>query len=426
MAGKNQHISANGGLDILISHLHNLGYWKSLDDLLGKRHHRAQYSNSDVILTWTMNMLAGCNRLEQTHKHRGQFLSHPKLKKGMSPDTISRVVKRFAVPNSYYTMADKASKYKNHRIFSDVPFKDELHEVNLNMPLNTILLQTAIKFGLINPKQSYEIDIDATIVSSKVSDSRPHYKKDGTGYIPMVVMLGGIPIFMEARNGNSGAALRKVDVLKAAINLFTEHNIKIKFVRIDAAGASVEMLKYLQNKKIKYLIRASGRARFDFLGTISEKPGSTPHDLKSKDSLVNFHGLEFRLIEYQRKYDDGEIKEWGILTNNYDLSSKEVIGLYNQRGAMEQRFADLKEMGWHYMVHRELKYNTVHMLITMLAYIIFIYSKQWLSKNIPTIKVTFKPKVFRKMAIEVITTWYKEKIRFLTRHLEFAPLKGFT
>lgn len=215
MAGNNPHISTDGGLDIIISHLNDIDYWGSVDELLGRRHYRAQYSNADVMQTWTMNLLSGCNRLEQTHKHRQQFLSHPKLKKGMSPDTISRIVKRFAVPNTYYSAAKK-NNFKNK--------EDTLiHEVNLNMPLNGLLLKTAIKLGLININEEYEIDIDATIVSSKVSDSRTHYKKDGTGYIPMVVILGGIPIFMESRNGNSGAALRKVDVLRMAIDLFTEH-----------------------------------------------------------------------------------------------------------------------------------------------------------------------------------------------------------
>lgn len=108
-------ISANGGLNLLISHLYNIGFWQELDKSLGKRHKRAQYSYGDIFLTWTMNILCGANRLEQTIKNRDQMLSHPRLKKGISPDTITRAIKHFAVENTYYTQAKRETQFKNKR-----------------------------------------------------------------------------------------------------------------------------------------------------------------------------------------------------------------------------------------------------------------------------------------------------------------------
>lgn len=420
------YVNNTGGADLLIKHLKEIGFWETIDSSLGKRNARAEYSYSDVIQTWTMNIVSGSRRLEHSTEHSFKLERNPYFKKGMSPDTISRVMRKLAVPNTYYSKTTPLER--NKLVINPTKAQHlELNEVNNNTALNELLLQTAIFLGIFEKGKKYALDIDATIIPTKVSDSRPHYKLDGTGYCPMVVFLAGIPIYMESRNGNSSPAFRKKDVLKKAIDLITSHGIGIDFVRIDAAGSNQYVLKFLQRRGIKFYIRAKSAfgAYSDIIPKWSIVPGH--YILETSENAFKLAPYDFRLVDYRRKNKldkDGLPKVRSIVTNDYDMSPAEIIHLYDQRGTVEQNFANLKEMGWNYMVHRELKFNTVHMMVTMLAHLIFIASKRWLAKKLPFVKESFQPKTFIKKFILVVTTWVRKRVKFISRQKEFAPLLG--
>lgn len=424
-------INNHGGLDILISHFANLNIWKQIDEKLGKRNARAQYTYSDAIQTWIMNMIAGSKRLEHSYDNIQSLNNHPHFKKGMCPDTISRTLRKLAVENTYYTKTSGDSrklKYSN-RLITD-PTKimmQKSNEVNYNERLNELVLDTAIKLGLFVPGNNYELDIDATIIPTKVSDSRMHYKFTGTGYCPMVVVLGGIPIFMEARNGNSSPSFRKLAVLQNAIELFESRGLQIKFVRIDAAGSSENVFKYLCEKNIKFYIRGRANKRAVIENDHINWEESTKHEhLDIANNYLSMGGYNLLMVDYRDKYNtdaNGNKRLFGIITNDFDIAPEDIVSLYNQRGTIEQRFADLKEMAWHYMVHRELKYNAVHMHMTLLAYVFFLYSKQWLSSKLKFVKENLKPKTFIRVFIKVVTFWTDcNQLNFISRQNQFEPV----
>ena len=437
MAAGNLHpyFNTNGGIDILISHFHQSGIWQKIDLLLGKRNARAEYSNSDVMQTWIINMLTGSNRLEHIYDNSDALKVHPNLKKAASPDTVSRVVRKLADDNVYYSKFNHKRMQQNIASYTLVhnptnAEKLKLNEVNNNPKLNSLLIETAINLALLKPGQEYELDIDATFIPTCVSDSRIGYTFE-SGYSPMVVLLGGIPIYMESRNGNSVPMFRKLDVLKDAIELIESKGLEIKFVRIDAAGSSKNILKFLNERNIKFFIRAHSR----YKKRVTKQPRWTKlgesRFKKTNDTIVNMDGFDVRAIEYlstKKLNEDGMPRVWGILTNDKDITALQAISVYNKRAgsAIEHRFSDLKEMGWHFMVHRELKYNTVHMFVTMLAYIFFIYAKRWLAGKLPFIKENIELKTFIKKFICVVTIWVNDKLKFLNREREFKPLSGFT
>lgn len=425
------YINNHGGLDILTSHFATLNIWQKMDGWLGARNARAEYSYSDAIQTWVFNMIAGSRRLEHSYDNKDSLAAHPKFGKGMSPDTISRTLKNLAVENEYYTKTkgDSRKKENSNRLISN-PTKAMMingNEVNDNKKLNELVFDTALVLGLFKEGEAYELDIDATIIPTKVSDSRVHYKCTGTGYCPMVVVLGGIPIFMESRNGNSSPAFRVLDVLKNAIELFESRNIGIKFVRIDAAGSTEKIIKYLCERDILFYIRAKATNRGKMENDYINWNQSDKHDhLDVAENSLSMAGYNLMLVDYRNKYSkdaNGDQKVFGIITNDFYIDQDDVVSLYNQRGAIEQRFADLKEMGWHYMVHRELKYNTVHMHMTLLAYVFFLYSKKWLASKVSFIKENIKPKTFIRTFIRVVTKWTDVGLEFISRQKDFELLR---
>lgn len=417
-----------GGIDLIISHLSRIRIWDKLKDKLGVRHPRAEYSYEDVIQTWIMNVLCGSKRLEHCYFNREKLLAHPKFKKGMSPDTVSRVFRKLAVENKYYELKD----YKHRAKFASEE-KMPNHELNNNEKLNELILDTAIELGLLKKHSSYELDIDATLVNSKISDSRYHFKHD-YGYCPIVVVLGGIPIYMESRNGNSGASFRLKHVLENVIDLIESRGLKIKLVRSDAAGSQKEIVNYLHEKNLKYIIRAFAGDKLEYKvdGILDWKDLEMNYGtIKTADSTTTFGKQTVRMISYirvmrnRKDKHDGIVKTWALYTNDYSLTEKEIITTYNVRGGVEQRFSDLNEMGWNYLPHRELKYNTVYMLITMLAFVFFTYLKIKLSKKINFVKPNMELQTFIRKFIMVFTVWVKDKILFLTRKTEYGVITGF-
>lgn len=412
-------INDTGGLDILIKKFKETGIWHLVDKSLGKRNARAVFSYSDAIQQWTLSAITGAKRLQHSKEHSYKFKNNPDFKKSMGPDAISRITRKLACKNTYYNKVDTKNKITNTLVLN--PAEDQkilLNEVNYNQKLNALLLDSAIKLGIFKSNVAYSLDIDATIVPTKVSDSRIHYKKTGTGYCPMVVMLNGVPIFTESRNGNSSSMFRIKNVLENAIDLIESRNIKIKFVRIDAAGCNKSVLTYLLKRKLKFFIRAS--AKLETKISKSTKKWKRSKDWKNtfvSDRKIKYNNFEIRQVDYKQKNK----KEWGILTNNTSLSQINIVDTYNQRGLIEQRFSDLKFIGWHYMVHHELKYNTVHMIISMLAYILFLSAKRWIATKLKFITEKIEPATFIKKFMQVLTTWHQSKLMFISRKNDFIP-----
>lgn len=432
MPTQGSHINPSGGIDLLISHFSEIKIWEKMDNWLGKRNARAEYTYADAIQTWVVNMIAGSRRLEHSFDHRYSLIAHPNFKKGMTPDTISRILRSLAVENTYFTKLsdNKGTKLKGHRVLINPTklMREKGNEINYNEKMNELVLDAAISLGLLKPGDNYELDIDATIIETEVSDSRTHYKLTGKGYCPMVVVLGGIPMFIEARNGNSSPAFRNLEVLRNAIELFKSRGLRIKFVRIDAAGDAHKTVEYLCNANIPFYIRSRSTKRNTLQGAelwhYNEK-----HDLDVSDNSLNIANHQLRFVDYKnnkRKDKNGNAKMFAIMTNDFSIAPEDVVGLYNQRGVIEQRFADLKEMGWNYMVHRELKFNTIHMHMTILAYVFFLYSKKWLAAKYPFVKDNIKPKTFIKVFISVVTMWVGDQLEFISRKREFEIARGPT
>lgn len=410
------YINLYGGIDVLLNRLTKTKVGSIISQHLGDRHYRAVYSYTDAIVTKALAMVAGLARIENTVHLRQAFKNHPLFGKGMSPDAISKALKELAVGNSYYQVRDSNAIGKNH-------------EVNENTALNTLILDLAIELKLLVPGQEYVLDIDATIIETKVSDARPHYKFTGTGYAPLAVIYGGIPIYIESRNGNTPASYRITEVLQNSIGLLHSKGLKVKFVRSDAAGSNDKVIGYLQKEGFLYYIRGTkNKLSYEQEELMIWEQSEENERIQYALDRVYINGRPSKWINYKiQKYKGEENpKAFGIMTSDFNSGPETIIEIYNRRGDQENRFADLKEMGWHYMTHHELKFNTVHLHMTMIAYLFFLFGKKYASSVTNFVRETFKPRTFVEKFVKVATRWVGDRLDFFHKNKEYSLVRGPT
>ena len=77
------------------------------------------------------------------------------------------------------------------------------------------------------------------------------------------------------------------------------------------------------------------------------------------------------------------------------MTDREVLFLYNQRGAIERNFDDLKNnFNWGRLPFSLLNENTVFLIISAIAYIIYQYIIRKFSKKVEFVKRNFRLKNF--------------------------------
>ena len=93
-----------------------------------------------------------------------------------------------------------------------------------------------------------------------------------------------------------------------------------------------------------------------------------------------------RIVAYRVPKKTGQINTFAgdrykymfIMTNDWEMSDKQVIEFYNQRGASEKVFdVQNNDFNWKCMPHSFLQENTVYLIIMAIAHIVY----KWLIKT---------------------------------------------
>ena len=97
-----------------------------------------------------------------------------------------------------------------------------------------------------------------------------------------------------------------------------------------------------------------------------------------------------------------------IITNDWEMSEKDVVLFYNKRGESEKNF-DIQnnDFGWAHLPFSFMNENTVFMLITAMLKNFFLYLTQILSERIKAIKKTSRLKKVLFHFICVPAKWIK-------------------
>lgn len=372
-------INPFGGLFFVINDLKNKGISKLIDTHLGKRVKQAKYSYSDILLNWTYCNLCGAERLEDIEKLRDSL--DMKLP---SHDALGTVMKSFA------TKTDTMKTLKS------------THQFNIHNPMNKLMINIALKLGLLNKKESYTLDYDNTIIRARKYDSTKAYDFS-IGYQPGVSFIDKVPVYIEGRNGNSNASYKILDTIKRTFDNLDSVGVKINVFRSDAAACQSKLMDYMDDRGIKFFIRY--RKSQDLLGILKHSP------LKWEEMMIRHRKCDVTAIDAselehpEHSYrvvvtrfvnrSTGAYEYRAIVTNNLTLSNKDVIYFYNKRGAIERNFDDLKNnFNWHHLPFSFLNENTVFMIISAITSIIYQYLILKFSKKVDFVKRKHRLKNF--------------------------------
>jgi len=405
-----EKVNPFGGIFFVMNEIKKKGLSKLIDSCLGERVKQARYSYSDIILNWIFANLCGAERLEDIEKIREHFDF-----KLPSHDRIGGIFKAFATKTKMLR-ARKQSKVR--------------HQFNIHKPLNSLMIDIALKLNLLKKNKPYVLDYDNTIIDALKHDSTKTYKWS-YGYQPGVSFIGKIPVYIEGRNGNSNAETLMCDTLKRCFDLLDRKGIKISKFRSDAAAFQYNVIELMEQRSVKFYIRLVKNHNF------IEK---VKNEIKSWNKIVinncsleigtgvyaswrlkNVFKKEYRMVVV-RRLKQGKYDYNAIITNDLKMTPKQVLCFYNQRGAIERNFDTLKnDFNWRRLPFSFLNENTVFMIISAMASIIYEYLIINFSKKVDFVKRKYRLKNFIYHFIICSVIFRGEQLEMFTER-DYKPL----
>ena len=402
---KSETIATFGGISHVIDVFERLGLGRLIDLSLGKREASWNaFRYSEVIETLFCNYLCGGDCLEDINMLAPQLSLRPGTRIPNS-DTVGRVLKSLASENISYACENSGNSY----CFNTA---EELNTLSLNM-IKTL--------GLLKAGEEVTLDFDHQFIPAHKFDAKYSYKKD-YGYFPGWASIGGILVGGENRDGNTNVKFHQADTLIRIMDrVKLVLGITIKNFRADCGSFSKEIIEAVEPRCEHFYIRASNcSARYEefreFDGWDSAEIDYQKYELASFDCEMN--DSRYRLVvQRSPKKEDGRIATdlfgtvyvyRAIITNDWNMSEKDIVLFYNKRGESEKNF-DIQnnDFGWAHLPFSFMNENTVFMLITAMLKNFFLYLTQTLSGSIKAIRKTSRLKKVLLHFICVPAKWTK-------------------
>jgi hypothetical protein len=235
-----------------------------------------------------------------------------------------------------------------------------------------------------------------------------------------VSFIGETPVYIEGRNGNSPAKYKINETIERSLELCKENRIKIGRFRSDEAGYTKEVIRLMSFHKIEFFIRCR-------LSQSIINSALNPNEKWEKIQIKGREQLTINLEHYvnNKPYrvvlskvlntSTNEYVHRAIITSNLEWSTKQVIEFYNQRGAIERHFDDLKNnFNWGRLPFSFLEENTVFLIIGAIAKVTYQYLLKTYSKKLDFLKRNFRLKNFITHFISVSAQWKEGKLIMYT------------
>ena len=402
---KSETIATFGGIFQIMELFERLGLGRLVDSSLGKRDSSWNaFQYSEVFETLFCNYLCGGDCLEDINMLAPQLSLRPGTRIP-SADTVGRVLKSLATENISYACESSGNSYC----------------FNIAERLNTLLLNMIKKLGLLKAGEEVTLDFDHQFIPAHKFDAKYSYKKD-SGYFPGWASIGGILVGGENRDGNTNVKFHQADTLSRIMDRVTlVTDIIIKNFRADCGSFSKEIIEAVEPRCEHFYIRASNcSSRYE---DFREYDGWESAEIDYQVCELASFGYEmndskYRLVvQRSPKKEDGKIVTdmfgtvyvyRAIVTNDWEMSEKDVVLFYNKRGESEKNF-DIQnnDFGWAHLPFSFMNENTVFMLITAMLKNFFLYLTQTLSEHIKAIKKTSRLKKVLLHFICVPAKWIK-------------------
>ena len=172
-------INSFGGINFADSIIGNASVYKTIDQTLGQRGIKAGYSYSDLIRSYLLMVLCGGECAEDITEHLRSELSHVKGFEVCSADTLLRMQKELATKKE--TTVSKTGI---------------VHDFNINMDMNKLLVKLLVQTGQLSPKnKGYIFDYDNQFIPTDKYDSKRSYKRVD-GYFPGIASIANFHVYI--------------------------------------------------------------------------------------------------------------------------------------------------------------------------------------------------------------------------------------
>ena len=385
-----------GGLHIIHKQLKSKGLAQFIDDELGARVKTVGYSYSDTLMTRIYTTFCGGTATEDVNYIRENTLAHLKGFDAPSADTILRADAQLATPSERITA-----------------HSGTVCKINVNPKMNRLLIRSANHFGMFSDKQELIYDFDHQFIATEKYDAAYSYKKE-KGYFPGVASIGGVPVYIEGRNGNCNVKAGQLATHQRAIEALGKEGVYPKKARMDAGSYIKEVVDYFDGQKILFYIRANqSQCLLQAASQIKDwKPITIGVQEMEVGSMAYLFGnAAHRIVVYRVPNTTGQTnlvtqdiyKYMFIITNDWEMEEKQAIAFYNARGKSEQLF-DIQnnDFNWKQMPHSFLDKNTVYLIIMAIAHIIYKWLLTKLSALVDGLTPTARLKKFIFMFVTVV------------------------
>jgi hypothetical protein len=238
--------------------------------------------------------------------------------------------------------------------------------------------------------------------------------------------INGMPVYFENRDGNMNVKTDQDELLERCFSMLLSANLFVNKARMDAGSYTKKIVQVVEKYCKRFYIRAN---RCEQL---------TKELLQNRDwEKVEINNIVYEVcsIEYQPfTYGKGEekrtyrlvvsrektneaqldlltgdtMKYRSILTNDWELTEKEVIEYYNKRGTEEKTIDVLNnDFGWGKMPFSFMEENTVFLMVMMICKNIYTWLIGKFAKVFGALKENFRIKKFIFRFITVPAKWIK-------------------
>ena len=358
---KIEKVTARAGIFCAESYFRGFQLDKLINEVLGVRskvHNGFQWD--EVILPLFDTCLCGGDYLEDVSEI-GRDLRLAPGSHVPSSDTIGRAIKELATDNINYTAKSSGKSYA----------------FNTNPKLNGLLLESAIRVGLLKRGQMVDVDFDHVFTPCGKADAKYSYKQ-AYGYFPGVYSIDGVIAYMENRDGNTPVKFQQAETHKRAFSLFRQKGLSVRQFRADCGSYAEDIVQTVDDNSLFFYLRAAdSQSLYAQIQRITEwKPAEINFQKCEVASVMFSQFLEDRhyrlIVQRTQVEDDPQMQDlFGrkyiyrcILTNDWERTEQEIIILYNQRGARERDFDSLNnDFMWKHLPCSYLKENTVFMIL---------------------------------------------------------------
>jgi Transposase DDE domain group 1 len=395
-----KNITPFGGLNFIFNAMKRSKIDEFLNEKLGFRNYRSEYSYSDIALSLFGNALCNGEYISDLEYLKQNF-SKQFFTKIPSPDTVE------------YACQELKTKTIVEKTVDGI-----VHEFNYNSKTNNTLVALCVKTGQLKTNENYTLDFDNVVLENDKQDTKKSYKNT-KAYHPNFAFIGKLPIHIENHNGNTPAKYKQKETLERCFNNLNSNNIKIEHFRADSASYQKEVVELVVENAQNFYIRNINSAKFNTqCGKIKGwKKLEINNEIKEVVTIIYkpFGGeFSYRIVVTRslKKNNQTEIfsgtayNYYGVMTNNHLFSDQEIIEFYNKRGDSENANKLLiSDFNLTHLPFMDLDTNTVFMYFMAISLILFEWTKIILVKN-NTRKINLKMRVksicFRYISVATI------------------------